>query len=76
MKREVLENTISTELVHFLPRGRRGSYRNKLRLCYSYYRRMDLADGSPDGPETILEKCRRLAMGGEVTQKVESLAEH
>jgi hypothetical protein len=58
MKKETLEHTITSELDLFLPRGRKGSFQNNLRLCYSYYRRMDLADGSPEGPEKILEKCR------------------
>ncbi len=58
MKKEILENTITSELDFYLPRGQKGSYQNKLRLCYSYYRRIDLADGSPEGPEKILEKCR------------------
>lgn len=76
MKQELLQNTIKSELDSFLPRGRKGSIQNKLRLYYSYYRRMDLADGSPEGPEAILEKSRKELFGEQAKQKVEELIEN
>ncbi len=54
MKRDEMNNIVKSELKN-IPRNRKGSDQNFLRLFYNGLRRPDLAQKSPQGPSAVLK---------------------
>jgi len=51
MKKEIMIQTLDKELKH-IPRGRRGSPQNELRMMYNKHRREDLSS-NPNAPGSV-----------------------